>query len=126
MKFVPVPGVVLVEPIKDDTVIQTTGRDYTNAARIVTIREKDFLREYGYAEGDIIFYDEYSYRRFEHEGKEIFAVDTRGEGVWIIGKPEQDERQQTESMQTEGVLASVQTGPGTGKWDVRSVPTVQQ
>jgi len=125
MRFIPMPGVVLVEPIKDDSVMQTTGRDYTNAAKIVYIREKDFLREMGWKEGDIVFYDEYAYRRFEHEGKEIFAVDTRGDGIWFIGKTQDDEHITPEPLQKERLPTSVQTGTANGQWNLGEVPPVQ-
>lgn len=112
MKLIPMPGVVLVEPLKDDTVMQSTGRDYTNAARVVAVNplNKDISVSSGRPqEGDIIFYDEYSYRRFEHDKQDIFAVDTRGEGVWIIGKLDNDERSETEPMQEEGLSAPIPT-----------------
>lgn len=105
MNLIPMPGVVLVEPIVDDAIIQSTGRDYTNAARIIATENGG-----PYCVGDIVFYDEYAYRRFEWEGKDIFAVDLRGDGVWIIGK---NDDKQTESVQTEGVLTSVPTDPAT-------------
>jgi co-chaperonin GroES (HSP10) len=108
------PGVVLVEPIKDDSIIQSTGRDYTNAAVIIALNPLNETLT-GAKVGDIIFYDEYAYRRFEHEGKDIFAVDTRGDGVWIIGKTDQNEqRSEGELVQEEGIPAPVSSSETTG------------
>lgn len=108
MRFIPMPGVVLVEPIKDDSVMQTTGRDYTNAARVIAVNDIQFE---GISVGDIIFYDEFAYRRFEHEGKDVFAVDTRGGGVWFIGKENDDEHITPKPVQEEGLSAPVPPSP---------------
>ena len=107
------PGVVLVEPIKDDSIIQSTGRDYTNAARVIAT-EFEQGSNGPIQIGDIIFYDEYAYRRFEWEGKDIFAVDLRGDGVWVLGKNEQqNDNITTEPVQAEGILTPVSSSETT-------------
>lgn len=109
MEFIPMPGIVLIEPIEDDAIIQSTGRDYTNAGKVTASKEPDIQI------GDVIFYDEYAYRRFDWQKKEIFAVDTRGDGVWIIGKTQDDERSTTIPVQEERVSPSVSASPATGQ-----------
>lgn len=110
MRYIPVPGVVVIEPIQDDSVIQSVNRNYTNAGKVVEVPSDWYFGGYGQQivkktplgikKGDIIFYDEYAYRRFDFKGEEITCVDTRGDGVWLIAKQNDTE---TGNLQTEGI-----------------------
>jgi len=101
MKYTAAPGCVLIEPIVEDSMIASTDRNYERKGR-VTARATNVDIEID----DIIFFDEYSYRRFEHEGKELYVVNVTGDGLWLIAKQDATNTH-TSEMQKEWIPPSV-------------------
>ena len=90
--FKPAPGMVLVKMFEDDeAIIQKTDRGYERIAEVIQIPSDnaDSFAEWhgGTRVGDIIFFDEYAYRRFTWEGVEYCIVNISEPGaLWGVIK----------------------------------------
>lgn len=88
---IPAIGKVIIKPYEEDTVMQSAGREFERKGEVLEVgTEQTFLKK-----GDVIYYDDYAYRRFGTEEEPIYMVALTShalqEPVWLI------ERDDTES-----------------------------
>lgn len=81
----PAPGMVLVKMLEEDSIVASTDRNYERIAEVLTLPENDFGEVNGVQKGDIIFFDEYAYRRFNYKGEEYCIVNISEPGsLWGV------------------------------------------
>ena len=86
-------GRILIEPIEDNATLKSTDRQYKRVGKVIGVYEHPelgmlFPKKFGIVIGDIIFFDEFAYRRFEHEGKDYCVVDVSDGALWGIIRPD--------------------------------------
>lgn len=105
MKVVPAPGCVLIEPMESDTVIQSADRNYDRMGKVLSSNSTNAEA------GDIIFFDEYAYRRFTYQDKDYVFVDVSHDGLWAVLKPDGTDTTPSQVPQ-EGISSQVSPDSG--------------
>lgn len=77
-------GVVRIELLEDDALIPDLTQKYKKIAKVIAVPPS----ENGYVPfpnvGDVVFFDEYSYRTFEFNKETYHFLDTKNKGIWGV------------------------------------------
>jgi len=105
--FIPAKGCVLIKPLEDTSIIASTDRQYERMGEVIDGTLDSATADIPNVKvGDIICFDDYTYRRFTYDGKDYCVVNISEPGaLWGIIK--RHVGTETSSMQEAGVSSSV-------------------